>query len=504
MRNLLTACLPALALFALGGCAGTSALTSSEDDGVYYSSQDRTTVIARSAPTQAPASPIDEAANPDYNGNQTSSSARQGNGSDQYYDNTYTYMRGAPSYSPPLSYYTPYSPYTSLGYGGGYGGGGYGYGGGGYGYGGGGYGGFGDPFYSSFNSPFGYGYGSGIGISFGFGRPFGYGGFGGYGYNSPFGYGYGSPFGYGYGGGFYDPFYYGSSFYGGYYGRGGYYGNSYYGNSYRYGNGNGNYNNGSYSNGSNSGDGGNGRTSGHRDDRASDGRYSSGGAGVVNPSTNTSGPIGGRVRTNEQVAPTGTGMQPMPAANGEKTGRIRTETANGAPSVMPARTDGSFNQPQNIDRSEQPRYRQMDQLSNANGSQQLDPSRGKVTRDENRGGLRNDDLAPQGGQIQPQTAAPQDMQRRRGGFFQNVFSQPANNGQAADQSRRRSYEQPQQQQRAYEQPRQQRTYEQPQQQQRTYEQPQQRSYSQPSYGGGDGNSGGGGGGGGGRGRSRGN
>ena len=41
----LTAFLPALALFALGGCAGTSALTSSEDDGVYYSSKDHTTAI---------------------------------------------------------------------------------------------------------------------------------------------------------------------------------------------------------------------------------------------------------------------------------------------------------------------------------------------------------------------------------------------------------------------------------------------------------------------------
>ena len=47
MKNLLTACLPALALLALGGCAGTSALTSSEDDGVYYSSKDRTTAVVQ-------------------------------------------------------------------------------------------------------------------------------------------------------------------------------------------------------------------------------------------------------------------------------------------------------------------------------------------------------------------------------------------------------------------------------------------------------------------------
>ena len=221
MKNLLTALLPALALFALGGCAGTSALTSSEDDGVYYSSKDRTTAVVSPAP--APAG-TDEATNPDYNGNQTRSSARQGSGSNEYYDNTYTYMRGVPSYG--VTTYVPYSPYTVISYNS-YGS--YGWGGGACGYSPYAYGGY-DPFYSPFYSPY-YGYGPSINISFGFGQPYGYGG---YGYGRPYGYGYG------YGGGFYDPYYYNSPYYGGYYGRGGYYGNNYYGGSYyggRYGNG---------------------------------------------------------------------------------------------------------------------------------------------------------------------------------------------------------------------------------------------------------------------------
>ena len=72
-----------------------------------------------------------------------SSSARQGNsGSDQYYDNTYTYMHGVPNYG--VTSYAPYSSYTTLSYGAGSAWGG-------------GYGGFSpysygvyDPFYSSF------------------------------------------------------------------------------------------------------------------------------------------------------------------------------------------------------------------------------------------------------------------------------------------------------------------------------------------------------------------
>ena len=464
MRNLLTACLPALALFALGGCASTSGLVSSEDDGVYYSAKDRTTAAVRTVP--APAS-TDEAANPDYNGGSSSSPARKGSGSDQYYDESYTYMQGLRNTSPGVNYYAPYSPYTTLSYGvgafGGYGGGFGGYSP--YGYGGGFY----DPFYSpysSFYSP--YGYGSGLSIGFGFGRPFGYGGFGGYGY----------------GNGFYDPYYYGGS-YGGYYGRGGYYGNNYYGGNYNGGNYYGNsYNNGYGGNGRSDNNGGN-RTYGHLTDRASDGRYPSG-SGVNTPGTVTSAPNGGgRMRTDGRaIMDPGTTPQTMPS-NGSDSRRVRTEATSATPNTDPTRADGFFNKP-----------RRMDTDGTMPGTEQ-------VTRDNSRGRLRSNDGAQPS--MQPQEATAQPEGQRRGGFFQRAFPQPnPNGGQAAEQPvRQRSYDQPRQQ-RTYEQP-QQRTYEQPQQQQRTYEQPQ-RSYSQPStpsYGGGGGGGGGsnsGGGGGGHRGR----
>ena len=423
MRNLISAFLPALALLALGGCAGTSAITSSEDDGVYYSSKDRTTAVVSAAPD--PAS-TDEAANPDYNGNTAGSSARQGRGSDQYYDNTYTYMRGVPG--PGLYDYMPYSPYTSLNYGWGAGA-----------FGAPMYGGFYDPFYSSFYSPFyspfGYGYGSGLSLSFGFGRPWG------------FGQGFGRPYGFGYGAGFYDPYYFNSPFYGGYYGRGAYYGNN-YGYARNYG-GNGNDNR-PY------------RTSGHRSNRVSDGRYSSG-VSPSNPAGPGTGPggtrRGGRERTGDIVAPTtpigGIVAPTTPttemttAPNGGR--RQRSERVTSAPPVemTPAGTQG-YNQPRRQLRGEQPVYR------------------GDVNQ-------------PQGGEMQPQPAAttqPREGQRRREGFFQRVITEPTNpGGQTADQpTRERSYDQPRQR-RSYEQPQQQRSYEQPRQQ--SYEQPQ-RSYSQPS------------------------
>ena len=442
MKNLLTACLPALALFALGGCAGTSALTSSEDDGVYYSSKDRTTAVVRAAPAPASAS---EEANPDYNGGNSapSSAAQRGNGSTQYYDNSYTYMRGLPGYGGSSAYYggsglngyAPYSPYTSLSYAPfgsvctGYG---YGWGGGAYGYSPYAYGGY-DPFYSSYYSPYGYGYGSGLNISFGFGQPY----YGGYGYN-PYGYGYG-----------YSPYNYGGSYYGGYYGRGGYYGNSYggYGGGY-YGGNNGGYyggNNGGYY-GSSSGDNSSrGRTYGHRTDRASEGRYSAAPAGTGGSGT----PTGGHMR-GERVA--SNGGQPLDAATD---GSNRTRRDGSAPA------GGYNNQPQRMD----------DAVRSRN------PETPVAT--------------------QP-TGMPQEGRRRGGGFFQNVLGeQPTGNGntgagQPAEQPRQRTYERPrQQQQQTYEQPRQQ-TYEQPRQQ--TYEQPQrsnsQPSYSAPSNGGGS-NSGGG-------------
>ena len=460
MKNLLTAVLPALALFALGGCAGTSALTSSEVDGVYYSSRDRTTAVVN-APVPSPIS-ANEAANPDYNGNSNNSSARQSRGSDEYYDNTYTYMRGVPNYG--VTSYAPYSPYTSINYSsGGYGGyGGYGWGGGAYGFSPYSYGMY-DPFYSPF-----YGYGSGISISFGFGRPYGYGG-----------YGYGRPYGYGYGGGFYDPYYYSSPFYGGYYGRGGYYGNNYYGYNSGYNNGY-NNSNGYYGNGRNS-------TPGHRTDRASDGQYSTNGLSAPAPTNST--PTTSRPRnTADGLLAPGTGTPSLPGVSTREGIRSRGDAMTATPNTPPARAEEPLNRPRRTESADQPRYRNMEQPA-APDRQRADavpnPSQNEATRDNSRGRSGNTETQPQRDQMRPQPTVEQPVrqegQRRRGGFFQDVFSQPANKGggQPANQqpARQRNYDQPQQQQRAFEQPRQ-RSYEQP--QQRSYEQPQ-RSYSQPSY-----------------------
>ncbi|SFQ76567.1 hypothetical protein [Hymenobacter arizonensis] len=434
MKNLLTAYLPALALLALSGCASTAGLASSEDDGVYYSSKDRTTAIVRAAPEQEPAS-NEEAANPDYNGSTARSSTRQNqnSGSDEYYDNTYTYMRGVPG--PGVSYYTPYSPYTNLNYAGAWGGMG-------------GFGmspfGFYDPFFSPFASPF-YGYGPGLSISMGFGNPWGFGGFG---------YGRRMGLGMGYGAGFYDPFFHGGPFYSGFYGRGAYYGNAFHGNNFGYGNrsfGNENVRPS--------------RTYGPRNNRVMDGRYSAGGGtaspnGAVRNADATVAP--GRARVQDRLAP-GT-PQTIDGATGTQT---RSENISASPTEN-GRNEG-YNRPRRQMRGEQPVYRDMTQ-----------PGERIV---------REGDATPQ----REQTTTPQEGQRRRGGFFQNVVTPPSNPaGQTADQPVR---------QRTYEQPRQERT--------RTYEQPRQQSYepqrsSQPSYSAPSYNSGGGGGGGGGgsRGRSR--
>jgi hypothetical protein len=233
MKNLLTATLPGLALLALGGCATSGALTTStENDGVYYSSSDHTTAIAapiyggngssgnipaRALDDTVPAATTDDA-NPDYQGGTSQGYAT---GTD-YYSNSYndglsTYTPNGSGFNQPytgpgVSSYN-YSPGWSVApsfYGSpfGYGAGvalGYGYspysmGGFGYPY----YGGLYDPFYSP------YGYGSGLSIGFGYG-------FGGFGY--PYG-GFGYPYGYGYGGYGYGGYPYG-------YGRGDGYGVGY-------------------------------------------------------------------------------------------------------------------------------------------------------------------------------------------------------------------------------------------------------------------------------------
>lgn len=478
MKNLLTAFLPALALLALGGCAGTAALTSTEDDGVYYSSKDRTTAVVRATPAPAPTAP-EEAANPDYNGNTARPSTRPGNSTDQYYDDTYTYSRSRRYHGPGLTYYTPYSPYPSLNYSVGsyWGGNAYGF----YPYG---------AVYDPFYSPFGYGYGSGFSISFGYAQPWGYGYRGGYG--RPYGYGGGfyNPY---YGGGFYDPYYYGGRFYGGYYGRSGYYGNNYYGGNYG---GNRNYSR-SYSSSGQRPYNSPTRTSGHRSDRASDGRYPSRSGSSTAGSTPGAPTGGGRMRSERLASgPDEQPTQPTPATGVYGGSRTPSETVTATPSPQPEQTTESFNRPRRMDRAERPAYRSDEPFSRDRQPMDVSPSKGSegtegnVTRDETRGRWRSTDVVPQEipGQPQP-VSVPQEEGRRRGGFLQDVLAQPSDNtGQTADEPvRQRSYEQPrrqrsyeQPQQRTYEQP-QQRTYEQPQQQQQTYERPQQRSESQPSY-----------------------
>ena len=157
MKNLLTATLPALALLALSGCATTGALSSTEDDGVYYSSKDRTTAVAATSPapgyqntgsaadpSAAQAAPATDDANPDYQGGTQSGTA---SGTD-YYDDSYSSASpsafGQPYTGPGVSS-TNYSPTWSVA-----------------------------P--SFYGSPFGYG--TGLSLAYG------YGGFGGY---SPFG-----------------------------------------------------------------------------------------------------------------------------------------------------------------------------------------------------------------------------------------------------------------------------------------------------------------------------
>ena len=252
MKNYFPLILPAFALLALGGCATSSGLvTSTENDGVYYSSKDKTTMTAsaqqalaynsaynsatdqqylRQQPygqqQQQPQQPATGDANPEYDDTNATTGRVS---SAEYYDDGYNYAANLRRFSQASPYYGNYGTgyygmaYTDPFY---YGGGYSPYGMG-----------FGSPF-----SPFGYGYGSGLSIGLGFGlgsfySPYGYG-------YSPYGLGFGSPFyggygGYGLGNGYYgSPYGYGGyGSYGGYGYSGGGYGNSYgYGSSDRYNN----------------------------------------------------------------------------------------------------------------------------------------------------------------------------------------------------------------------------------------------------------------------------
>lgn len=536
MKKLLTATLPALALLALGGCTASRSVATTEDDGVYYSSHDRTTAVARTgtAPAQqreAAPTPSEnsngDAVNPDYQG--SANTQRQAPNSPEYYDEGYSSSsyydnsRFRQPYAGPtvgLSYYNPPVVFAPS-YGGGAGG--YGYGGGFSPYGGA----FCDPFYSplyasplygSYYSPyaaydpFGYGYGgyggSSFSISFGFGRPWG-------GYS----YGYGRPY---YGGYTYDPFFYG----GGY----GYGGGSYYGNSYG-------YYGGGYSNrqiirpnGSSVGVGNNPVLVGPRRGRGGDvlagrgttplptggtmpGATAPGGGRRGNIVAGPTAPIGG------VVAPT----SPAPGVvGGPGNGSFGRRRMSDGSATLPA--PGS---PTTITDHDQPVGGGNARLGNPDNGI---PTPESGSGNSRRGGWRrlNEGDAVGGtatgtstgrGFEQPQQpeGQPQPEQRasRRGRLFETPDA-GQNQGQSQPDygstgGRRRSYEQPAQQaqpqQPAYQQPqrtyeRPQRTYEQPTysqpQPQRSYERPSQPSYSAPSYGGsssgGGGNSGGGGGG----------
>jgi len=470
MKTLINTALPALALLALGGCATTGAVSSTEPDDVYFSSKDRVTYAAPAAGTSYQSSgyqpngygsastqtqvPATENANPDYQG----SSTQQGTSTD-YYDDNYTSYNsvqpsgfGQPYTGPGVSTYN-YTPTWSVApaiYGSpfGYGAGlslGYGYGGFGgyspfsYGYGYPGYGGFYDPFYSPFYSPFGYGYGSGLSIGFGYG----FGGFGGFGY--PYG-GFGSPYRYGYG---YPGYAYGGG-YGGGYGYGGDYG---YGGArnyvYKQGIMNGGYRNG-YDPGA--------VKVGRRESRYAD---AAGSAGMVAPGGMNGAPSAGQMSNRRVAAGANSGFDRV-AAPGGNAPVVNGMTNNGQPAMDQRRFDRS--------------------TMNANS-----PNAANGAYNQPR---MADAAAPAGAQPQ-----------RRGGFFREVFANPSG-GQPQGQNN--GYAQPQRgfdQQRAFSQPQQQRSFD----QQRSFSQPrmEQRSYSpspSPSFGGGGGGGGsfGGGGGGGGR------
>jgi hypothetical protein len=463
MKKILTATLPALALLALGGCATTGAVSSTEDDGVYYSSADRTTVAApvagsqtngygyETARVQTQTTQTTEDANPDYQGDGTQSST----GTD-YYDDSYTSASpsgfGQPYTGPGVSTYN-YTPSWSVSpsfYGSpfGYGLGasiGYGYGGGfggyspfGYGLGYPGYAGFYDPFYS----PYGFGYGSGLSIGFGYGL-------GGFGY--PFG--FGSPYAaYGYG-----RYPYGGGYYGG---GGGYYEGGYGGaRNYVYKNG---IANGAYPNGYDR----DAIRVGRRESRATN---AVGANGMVSPgaggNTAPSGVIGGR-RVGNGAA---TGFGQAAVAPGQLTGNDPGAVTGGRRFDQRTVNPNSPNSPNPGGRG----WRSMDN-GGANGSYNQPGSAG---------------AAANAGGVQP----------RRGGFFRDVFGAPANGGANGNNAggAQSGFSQPQQ--RAYSQP--DRGFSQPRMEQRTFSQP-----SQPSFGGsrGGGNFGGGaaggfgGGGGGGR------
>ncbi|UOG74697.1 hypothetical protein MTX78_21585 [Hymenobacter tibetensis] len=442
MKNFLPSLLPALALLTLGGCAGTSALTTTESDGVYYSSKDRTTQNARAAvATTAPAEvqSDDEISNPDYTaeGQRSSSTVTE---STEYYDDDYAYS------SRIRRFHQPY--YRGFGYG-----------------------------YNDFvyNDPFWYGgssyYGSGFYDPF-YGPAYGYGGLGGsfvninIGFGNPWGWGY-NPWRYGRGYGLYD------SYYGGGYGGYGY--NNYYNINNYYGGGVGTVRNVRYgARTSRSGEAGTaGRTGTSIGTGNVTGSRSRGALGGV------AEPTGGRAATGGLTEST-----TLPSNGRGRSRTIQGGTANeGNPGVI----------------SQQPTDEGQRGYRTA-----VDNAGNNIPQPSSYGTRSRQRVAERIGAGTDAAAQPQYSQPRRSRFSELNTNQ-SGGGQTADQPtrRQRTYETPQSSespqraytpQRTYEAP--QRTYEAP---QRSYESPSRSS--SPSMGGG-GNSGGGDGGGGGRGRGR--
>jgi len=473
MKTLINTALPALALLALGGCATTGAISSTEPDDVYFSSKDKVTYAAPAASTSYQSSGYQpngygsastqaqalagENANPDYQG----STVQQGTSTDYYDDNYTSYNSVQPSgfgqpytgpgvstynYTPswsvaPTAYASPWGYGTGLSIGYGYGGFG-GYSPFGYGYPA--YAGFYDPFYSPFYSP--WGYGSGLSIGFGYG----FGGYGGFGY--PYYGGFGSPYRYGYA-------------YGG--GYGGYYGGD-------YGYGRGGARNYVYKQGIMNGNYSNGYDPGAVKVGRRESRYSNavGSAGVAAPGGMGGAPGAGQMSNRRPAAGANSGFDRMPAPGGN----VPAPTPNG----MTSNGQPAVDQSRRFDRN----------TMNANSP----GAAGAYNQPRMADATRMNEAANQA------AAQPQ----RRGGFFREVFANPnPNGGQPQSQN---GYAQPQQrnfdQQRAFSQPQQQqRSFQQPRMEQRSFEQPQRSFSPAPSFGGGGGGGGGsfgGGGGGGGR------
>lgn len=445
MKHIPTHLLPALALLALGGCATSNGLTTTEPDGIYYSSKDRTTEIAS---VQAANQSADYAAsddpnavsNPDYQ----DGSRSRGSASDEYYDDDFDYSYYARQrrynglgmgyniayvdpfwYRPSFVYADPflYSPY------------------GGYGY-------------SAWNDPFWgpswyngwYSRGLSVNIGWGFGGWGGWGPYGGYGYGyRPYGWG-----GYGYGG-------YANGYWDGY--NSGYYGN--YWNGYRNGGRNANYRVGPRRDRGVEVVGGTGTATGGRPrvGEATGGRMSADG------SNNGGGMAPGRARGR---------VQDVSAQPGQMTGS--DAQAVGQEAVRP-----------------QPGRGRLVRIQEA-GSSEMTPT----------GGVRpaqQGEMAEQPVRYKPDQRTRVDEAGQPAGNDQMYQPQRTRRERFAntDGSQPQQQSEPVRRQRVYEQPAPTRSYEQP---TRSYEQPS-RSYgggnSGGSFGGGGGSNGGGGGG---RGRVR--